>query len=376
MRKSLDIKLERIAANPACEDFILADAKDADMAFGLSSPGRDRDGRQRTLNDYHQLIRENVAQGLIDIMLMSASTSEVLTIGERLFEGSAITPACRANDTTDIHLPTGGNYGEQPSRPFCSATIEQMMFGRVHPAPNEPMRGADLGLYSVTFNNDLERDLEALEHYRAFRIEAEEKGFRHFWEVFNPNACGGHCPSDIARYLNDLIARTLAGAVGKGRPIFLKIPYHGPAAMEALCSYDSNLVVGILGGASGTAMDAFHQLWEARKYGARAALYGRMINASEHQRTMIEHLRLLADGQLTDPADAVRSYHAALKKLNIAPWRSLEQDLQRTPRDAAYSGSGAGPAKKATLAAAVTDTPSNASDKVRATLAKWDQILG
>ena len=37
--KSLDAKLARILADSSCQDFILADAKDADMAFGLASPG-------------------------------------------------------------------------------------------------------------------------------------------------------------------------------------------------------------------------------------------------------------------------------------------------------------------------------------------------
>jgi hypothetical protein len=40
MQKSLDTKLTRIAADPSCGDFILADAKDADMAFGISAFGR------------------------------------------------------------------------------------------------------------------------------------------------------------------------------------------------------------------------------------------------------------------------------------------------------------------------------------------------
>ena len=40
MEKSLDRKLARIPADPSCRDFILADAKDADMAFGLAAPGR------------------------------------------------------------------------------------------------------------------------------------------------------------------------------------------------------------------------------------------------------------------------------------------------------------------------------------------------
>ena len=40
MEKSLDRKIARILADSSCRDFIVADAKDADMAFGLSAPGR------------------------------------------------------------------------------------------------------------------------------------------------------------------------------------------------------------------------------------------------------------------------------------------------------------------------------------------------
>ena len=38
--KSLDLKLAAIHADPAnCREFILADAKDADMAFGVAAAG-------------------------------------------------------------------------------------------------------------------------------------------------------------------------------------------------------------------------------------------------------------------------------------------------------------------------------------------------
>ncbi|MDP1795850.1 MAG: hypothetical protein Q8K78_00130 [Planctomycetaceae bacterium] len=40
MQKSLDQKLAAIHADPSgAKDFILADAKDADMAFGIGAPG-------------------------------------------------------------------------------------------------------------------------------------------------------------------------------------------------------------------------------------------------------------------------------------------------------------------------------------------------
>ena len=72
MIKSLDQKLAAIHADPhGCKEFILADAKDADMAFGISSPGRNPDGRLRSLAHYRDQMRQIVSQGLVDIMLMS-----------------------------------------------------------------------------------------------------------------------------------------------------------------------------------------------------------------------------------------------------------------------------------------------------------------
>ncbi len=343
MIKSLDTKLARILNDPSCDDFILADAKDADMAGGMAAPGmspehHSEEGRFRSLQAYRELIRRNVAQGLVDIMLMSASTSEVLTLGERLFDNSHVTPAIRANDTTDIWLAAGGSYPAAPARPFRTATIDHAMCGKADCQTEERALGVDLGLYSITFNNCVTRDAETLQAYNQFRGEAEQKGFRHFLEVFDPNQPARPI-EDLGRFINDSIARTLAGVVGDGRPLFLKVAYHGPAAMEQLVSYDRSLVVGILGGSSGTTFDAFHQLWEAKKYGARVALYGRMINNSEHQQTFIQHLRWLADGQLIDPAEAVRSYHGQLEKLGIEPYRALEEDLRPTPRGSAYGSS-------------------------------------
>jgi hypothetical protein len=330
MLKSLDAKIKRILNDWSCRDFILADAKDADMALGIAAPGRGPEergqaGRFRSLVTFLELIRENVRQGLLDIMLMSSSNNEVLTIKERIFDDSPVTPAIRANDTTDIWLVQGGSYRSAPSRPFRSATIDEAMCGKPNCTTEERARGADLGLYSVTFNNDLEADHRTLTAYREFTAEAAAKGFRHFLEVFDPNALQSPV-QDLPRYINDTIVRMLAGLAGPARPIFLKIAYHGPAAMEQLAGYDPGLIVGILGGPSGTTFDAFYQLWEARKYGARAALYGRMINNAEHQPSFIEQLRMLADGQ-TEPREAVRSYHAALEQRKIRPYRSLEDDL-------------------------------------------------
>lgn len=333
VRKTLDEKLARISANPAGGDFILADAKDADMAFGTTAPGRRRsaDGEAcgyRSIQDFRDQIREIVRQQLVDIMLMSVSTSDALCVRERLFDESPVTPAIRANDTTDIWLAgQGARYGEQPSLPFRTATLDEAMGveARLGPASGQPP--VDLGLYSITLNNDATLDRATLQGYRDFRQEAREKGFRHFLEVFAPNAPNSVAPSDVPRFVNDSIARLLAGIPTSGRPLFLKMPYFGPAALEELVSYDSSLVVGILGGSAGTTFDAFHMLWDAKKHGARAALFGRKINNAEHQLSFVKQLRALADGH-TEPAEAVRAYHSDLASLKIVPRRPLAEDLE------------------------------------------------
>ena len=93
-----------------------------------------------------------------------------------------------------------------------------MQCGHLDCSTDERRIGANLGLYSVTFNNDQTRDLETLQQYKAFREEAERKGFRHFLEVFDPNRPEAIDPDKLPGFINDLIARTLAGVPQAGRP--------------------------------------------------------------------------------------------------------------------------------------------------------------
>jgi hypothetical protein len=335
MQKSLDLKLRNIHQNPSTSnDFILADAKDADMALGLSSPGRfaaKGDGKAgfRSLAEFRDQMREIVRQGMVDIMLMSASSSEQLALEEKIFDDSPVTAAVRANDTTDIHVIRGGYYSQSPSRPFRSVTIEQIQSGRINCTEEERKHGPNLALYSVTFNNEPDSDHRTLEAYRDFRIEAEQKGLRHFLEVFDPVVPGAVEPLHLGHFINDHIARLLAGVPRAGRPLFLKIAYHGPQAVEDLIHYDPHLIVGILGGASGTTYDAFKLLAEAKKYGARAALFGRKINNAEHQLTIVRFLKFIAEGEVT-PEEGVKAYHGELQKMGIQPHRTLENDLKIT----------------------------------------------
>ncbi|HWY88541.1 MAG TPA: hypothetical protein VNX28_17650 [Gemmataceae bacterium] len=407
--KSLDQKLSRIHADPrGARDFILADAKDADMALAISAPGRSQQAhggekRYRTLQEFRDIVEEIVAQGLVDIMLMSAHTNEILNIQKRIFERSHVTPAARANDTTDIHVIRGSRYPTEPSLPFRTATLDHIQCGHLDCKPEERHLGANLGLYSITFNNDSVLDRDALQAYKDFRVEAERKDFRHFLEIFDPNRPDMVEASQIPGFINDAIVRTLGGITSRGRPLFLKMVYHGPKAMEELVTYDPHLVVGILGGGAGTTYDAFKLLGEAKKYGARVALFGRKINNAENQFAFIRFLRHIADGDIA-PEEAVKAYHGVLRELGIKPQRSLKDDLVLQTNVMSYDGNGkviSLPAKatgsingasshkkechrdsnnkeatKATCAAEPDFSTMTTAQKVAYQKARWDRILG
>src|SRR2546423_13369376 len=164
VEKTLDVKLRRIHADPhGCKDFILADAKDADMALAIGAPGRSPEAhpgetRYRSLGEFRDIIVRIVEQGMVDIMLMSASTNELLTIQKRIFDDSPVTPAARVNDTTDIHIVRGSQYAIQPSLSFRTATLDHIQCGHLDCQATERDLGANLGLYSITINNDAALD--------------------------------------------------------------------------------------------------------------------------------------------------------------------------------------------------------------------------
>ena len=324
-------KLARIRAGGyRRSDFIIADAKDPDMGPSLTACGPQRapDGnwtRYRTRAEFLDQIRAIVRQDVLDVMLASASNLEIL-IAEGLFHGSAITPAIRANDATDIWMMRGAGYGHRPSRPFRTASLARAR-----------AIGVDLGLYSLTFNNDIDADVASLEAFAAFRADAAAHDFRYFLEVFNPNVDTGIVPETLPHYVNDCIVRCLAGVTSADRPQFLKIAYNGAKALEELASFDPGLVVGVLGGGAGTTRDTFELLAQAERHGARVALFGRKINLAESPLAIVALMREVAGGTIA-PAEAVRAYHADLQRQGIAPTRALADDLaitERVLRDAA-----------------------------------------
>jgi len=326
--RTLDRKLARITAGTGSRsDFVIADAKDADMAFGLTAagpapgapPGAVGAGRYRSRSDYLDAMRALVRQGHLDVLLTSASNGERLAGDPALTAAFAdhVTLAVRANDTTDIWSGRGAGYAARPSRPFRTADLDEVR------------RFCDLVLYSVTFNGDLDHDLATLQAYRAFRGEAAGAGVRHFLEVFNPNAPAGLAPEDVGAFVNDSIVRALAGVTSAHRPAFLKIAYNGAEATAELAGHDPQLVVGILGGSAGTTRDTFELLHRAQAHGARVALFGRKIQRAESQLDLVRLMRSVLDGELS-PADAVRAYHQTLGAAGLVPHRPPAEDLQVT----------------------------------------------
>ncbi|HEY1779567.1 MAG TPA: hypothetical protein VGG79_03900 [Roseiarcus sp.] len=310
----LDDKLARIRSGAyKRSDFIIADAKDPDMGPGLHAVGPGAgEGRFKTRAQFLDSVEAIVSQDVVDIMLTSVSNLESL-VRRNVFAGTGVKPVIRANDTTDVWRHRGALFHHQPSRPFRTASLKHV----------RPL--TDLGLYSITFTNDIDADHASLEAFREFRADAEANGFSYFLEVFNPNVEGGLTPETMPQFVNDAIVRGLAGLTEAERPKFLKIAYNGPRALEELASFDPGLVVGVLGGGAGTTRDCFELIHQAEKYGARVALFGRKINLAESPLDVVRLMRAVADGAMT-PLEAVKDYHSALQKQGLKPAREIALD--------------------------------------------------
>lgn len=318
--KSLDNKLETLRSQSDADPFIICYAADPDMGGGL----RPTVAQGIDPAAWRDQMAEMVEAQDIDILLTSVSTMDHLARDRQLFIDSPVTPAIRANDTTDIWHVRGGSYASQPSRPFATTTVKEAMYGTLHPQPEQPV-DVPLGLWSITFNNDIDADEASLLRYRAFRQEAAADGFQHFVEVFNPNVAAPGIDGPVGAYVNDCIARMLAGVPRASRPEFLKVVYNGPQALEELVA-GLDVTVGVLGGPPSTANDSFTLIRDVKKHGGRVALFGRRIKVADDPLLFTRMLRLVADGALS-PEDATREYHGGLATAGITPSRSLEQDL-------------------------------------------------
>ncbi|MEP0943875.1 MAG: hypothetical protein ABJH63_20925 [Rhizobiaceae bacterium] len=312
-------KLSRIRRGDyKADDFIIADAKDAEMGGGISGLGftKGPDGAliANTAAHYQSCMLEMIESGLVDIMLTSIASSEALH-AKGAFDGCDVTPAVRLNDATDIWGFRGASYRESQAAPFRTA----------HPAQARMLSA--LGLYAVTFYNDRDTDVATLNAYRDFRQQALDVGMSHFLEVFNPAFDIDTGDSDLGSFVNDAIVRCLAGVAGEERPLFLKMQYNGARAMAELAAYDpGNLIVGVLGGAAGTTRDTFELVSQTERFGGRVALFGRKIYLAEDSIELVRLMRLVVERQ-TGTAEAVKSYHDVLAKNGIQADRPLDDDL-------------------------------------------------
>ena len=119
-------------------------------------------------------------------MLTSVSNLEQL-VKRDAFNGTGVKPAIRANDATDIWRLRGASYHDQPVAPVPHRVAVARALGSATPSPGAPAL-TDLGLYSITFNSDLDADLASLAAFSEFRADAAANDFQYFLEVFNPNA--------------------------------------------------------------------------------------------------------------------------------------------------------------------------------------------
>ena len=220
--------------------------------------------RHRTRAEFLDIIAEIVRADEVDIMLTSASNLELLTEAG-VFNGSAVKPVFRANDTSDIWGARPNGYGKLgPSHPFRTAVLKDIAEAGL----------SDLGLYSITFVNDIEQDARALEAFAEFREDAAVNGIKYFLEVFNPNIDCGIPPESIGQFVNDNLARCLSRVLKAKRPQFLKYPFNGPSraggvgVLPTRSSWSACLAAGpeLTG-------DTFELLYQAEKFGARVALY-------------------------------------------------------------------------------------------------------
>ena len=319
----LEEKLKKIKKSKYKKsDFIIADAKDADMGFGIYGTGVKLDKKNNSKKplphkEYIKNIIKMTKSNLVDIMLMSASSAEIAH-DLKVFNKSKVTPAIRFNDSSDIWELRNGKYHEYHGMPFRTARLEIVK------------KFCKLGLYAIAFSNDRDRDIYTLDCYRNFRIDAGNNNLDHFLEVFNPKISIGLDRKKTGSYINDCIIKSLAGITSKDRPKFLKIVYNGKAALEELASYDpTNLIVGILGGSKGTNRDTFELVRQSSEYGAKVALFGRKINLAEDPIKLVSLMRSVVSDEIST-IEAVKIYHDHLKKNNIENERSLKKDLEIT----------------------------------------------
>lgn len=254
----------------------------------------------RTRIEFLQLLREFIEDGHIDGLLMTPADAEILALEEKLFNNSPITAIVRMNAETGIWNPRYGVYRQEYSRPFHTVPLESAQYCET--LVNSAMScHIQLGLYSITLNNNVEADERMLNEYLLFAREVGEMSdFYHVLEVFLPNVrLPGMDLEKRGQYTADSIARTMSYLRIQQRPLFIKTAYTTKEVWRELTQFDPTLVIGALGGARQNARATLNLAHDVTEYGGKVILFGRTVFQEENPRLMAKAIRAVLDRTMT-----------------------------------------------------------------------------
>jgi hypothetical protein len=294
-------------------------AADALVAYGITGIGTERTPKPhfRTRPEYLKMMREVMADGHIDGLLMTPADAETLAIDEGLFDDSPVTPIVRMNAETHIWSPRHGKYGTQVSRPF--QTVRTADAGRYCTEAMACARDCKvkLGLYSVTLNNDAEADARTTDEFLNFAWDCgNTPDFDYFLEVFLPNMQQpGMDVKEQGEYIADNIVRLMSYLRNHQRPAFIKTVYTTPEIWKSLVDFDPTLIIGALGGSRQNARSSMQLAYDTTEYGGKVILFGRAVFQEEDPRMMAKVLRGVLDRKMTVD-QALTQYQAQLRSAN------------------------------------------------------------
>lgn len=290
-------------------------AADPLCSGGMRGLGTERspEPHPRTHPEFLQLCRDLTADGHIDGLLMTPRDAEILAVQEGLFGGTEVTPMVRMNAETNIWNPRHGSYRADYSAPFQTIPVDDARYCRIVSGVARDCH-ISLGLYSITLNNEVEKDQATLNAYLRFAREvANTPDLEHVLEVFLPNVTlPGMDEQAMGEYAADSIVRTMAYLRSWERPRFIKTAYTTPEVWQDLCRFDPTMIIGALGGPRQNARTTLQLAHDVVHYGGRVILFGRAVFEEENPRLICKALRAVLDGTLA-PSDAHAQYQAELR---------------------------------------------------------------
>ncbi len=268
----------------------------------------------RTHPEFLQLQRDLVRDGTIDGLLMTPADAEILALEEGMFHDSDVTPIVRMNSETAIWNPRYGDYRTQHSYPFQTVFPDDMKSyceSLVSPALDCSIQ---LGLYSMTLNNDVQADRRMLESYIQFaHTVGDIPGFDHILEVFLPNVnLVGFDDEKRGMYVADSIIRTMSYLRKHQRPSFLKTAFTTNKVWKEFTDFDPSIIIGALGGPRQNARYTLQLANNVARNGGRAILFGRAIFQEESPIAMVCALRKVLNNQFSVD-EAYADYQRSLR---------------------------------------------------------------